>query len=241
MSKKWRSIGTIKACTFGLAVAAANAEANLQYQDPASLKDAVTLAISDNLSSYPYHNLEISVRSIDKRLRLKMCDSDLEASVSNPSQRLGRVTTEVRCDGTPSWKIYVQATVTAQMKIPVLIRPLARGAVVTKQDLELMFIAVGQQQQPIAETLDAVVGMELRRPASSGQPVLLSQLTAPDLIKRGQRVNIHYDESELRITMAGKALQSGARGEWISVENTSSGRHIEGRVERDGSIVVPGI
>lgn len=241
MSKKWRLKQFEITGILLLSLVSVSTAANTEYQDAESLKSSVRQAKLENIGGYAYSNIEVSVRSIDKRLRLTKCDSELSASVTNPTQRLGRVTTEVLCEGSSPWKIYVQATATAEMEIPVLVRALSRGSIIGSTDVQLLPVPVGQQQQPIAETIESLVGMELRRPIASGQPVLLSQITAPDVIKRGQQVNIRYDENDLRITMSGKALQNGAMGEWISVENASSGRQIEGRIGRDGSIVIPGM
>lgn len=241
MSKNWRFfiLGSIlSASSLGtMSVSFANETA----QDANEIKAAVDQAITQNLAAYPYVNLNVSVRSLDKRLRLKDCTEELQTTVRNPSQRLGRITTEVSCLGQNPWKIYVQATASAEMEVPVLVRPISRGEIVSTDDLELRLVALGQEQQPIAESLESLVGMEARRTLAPGQPIVLSQVIAPDVIKRGQAVSIRYDESDLRITMSGKALQNGAKGEWIAVENSSSGRQIEGRVTRDGFIVIPSL
>lgn len=239
MSKLWRSRNIGVAGLLTIVVASTLDAGETLYQDTEALKTAVREAILAGLETEPYSNLEISVRSVDNRLRLKACDRPLDTTVTNPSQKLGRLTTEVSCNSSSPWKIYVQATATAEMLVPVLARSLSRGSLVGPDDVFLKSVPVGLNHQPIIESKEALIGMEVRRSLSSGQPVQVSQVIAPNLIKRGQKVNIRYGETDLQITMAGKALQNGAQGEWVPVENTSSGRRIEGRVEKDGTIMIP--
>ena len=240
MSKNWRhNLGKIAGFIIP-ALCGNQVTASTEFQDLESLKQSVRQAIMTNVGSSPYTNLQISIRSIDNRLRLKSCENALSANVTNPTLKLGRITTMVECNDASSWKIYVQATATADMQIPVLISTMARGAIVGSQDVHMLSVPMGQQTQPIVESIDDLVGMELRRPISSGQPILISQVAAPDVVKRGQKVSIRYDNPDMTITMSGKALKNAAKGDWVSVENTSSGRQVEGRVEKDGTILIPG-
>lgn len=240
MSKFWRKTGNYTLCSILIAggVSHANSpDSAIKYQDLESVKTAVHDAVVAHTSTQSYMNLNVSIRSIDGRLRLKECSEPIAASVTNPTQRLGRLTTEVSCNGETPWKIYVQATASADAMIPVPIRSLTRGTVISETDIELRPIPVGSMA--IAESIDSIIGMELRRTIGEGKPILLSHLAAPELVQRGQKVNIRYDNSDLRITVAGKALQNGASGEWISIENSGSGRRIEGRVNNDGSVTIP--
>lgn len=240
MSKFWRKTGNYSLCSILIAggLSHANSPSSApMYQDLGSVKTAVESAVLEHAESQSFINLNVNIRSIDGRLRLKECSEPISASVSNPAQKLGRLTTEVRCDGLSPWKIYVQATATADAMIPVPIRTLSRGTVISDADIELRPISVSSAA--IAESIGSIVGMEVNRTVSEGKPILLSHIVAPEIVQRGQKVNIRYDNSDLRITVAGKALQSGASGEWISIENSGSGRRIEGRINNDGSITIP--
>lgn len=240
MSKNWRYYRISFIGFIALALCGTQALASVEYQDIDSLKNTVKQAILANIGDLPYGNLAISIRSIDNRLRLQTCENALTANVTNPSVKLGRVTTMVQCDSEAPWKIYVQATVTADMQVPVLVSTMARGSIIGNQDVQLISVPMGQQTQPVVESLEDLIGMELRRPISPGVPILISQIGAPDIVKRGQKVSIRYDDPDMTITMSGTALQNAAKGDWISVQNSSSGRQIEGRVEKDGTVLIPG-
>ena len=213
--------------------------ANTALQDTELVKQSVMEAIQTQLDRDNYSDFQVSVRSLDRRLRLAACDVPLTATITNPSKNLGRITTLVECHGETNWKIYVQATASAEVLMPMLVRSLPRGALISASDVEMQSVSVSTKTQPVAETLEDVIGMELRRPVSAGNKILLSQIVAPDVIKRGQKVSILYSKNDLSISMSGKALQSAGTGDWIKVENLSSGRLIEGRVEKDGTIHIP--
>lgn len=243
MSKKWRYTPRLSAGLVVFVSLSANisqVQAESAFQNTETLKEAVTQAVFKHIEGNNYSNIRVNVRSIDGRLRLKQCSESISASVTNPAQKLGRLTSEVRCDGETSWKVYIQATATAEMELPVLVRSLPRGAIISKQDIKLASVPVGLQSLPIAETIESLLGMEMKRQSSAGEPILLAQITAPEIVKRGQQINIRYGKKDLNVTVTGKALQNGANGEWITAENASSGRHVEGRVNTDGSISVPG-
>jgi flagella basal body P-ring formation protein FlgA len=59
--------------------------------------------------------------------------------------------------------------------------------------------------------------------------------TIPTII-RGQKVWLIAASPYLVVRMTGKALQDGAPGERIQVENTRSKRVVEGIVGNDGSV-----
>ena len=242
MSKIWRSKNKALPVLSALLAAGLNSQsgfASTDIQDPEAVKRSVQDAIEAQLDHEDYSDFRVSVRSLDRRLRLAACDVPLTSTITNPSKNLGRVTTLVECNGEKNWKIYVQATASAEVLTPVLIRSLPRGSLISANDVELKSMSVTSRGQPVAESLDDVVGMELRRPVSAGDRILVSQIVAPDVIKRGQKVSILYAGNDLNISMSGKALQSAGAGDWIKVENLSSGRLVEGRVEKDGSILIP--
>ena len=78
-----------------------------------------------------------------------------------------------------------------------------------------------------APTVDAVVGMAVRRPLREGDPVLARDVTAPLMVKAGDTVLVTYADDGVTLTLQGKAMANAAAGESFNVQNTVSKKLIE--------------
>jgi len=93
-----------------------------------------------------------------------------------------------------------------------------------KVSLERMEIT-SLAEKPIVST-DELKGKWTKRTISKGQILMTGMVEEIPAITTGQGVSIIYHISNLEITAAGKALESGYRNETIKVRNTQSGRII---------------
>jgi flagellar basal body P-ring formation protein FlgA len=77
-----------------------------------------------------------------------------------------------------------------------------------------------------------------KRTLLPNQPILLSDLKSPDLVRAGVPTPIVYREGGVYISSLGLPLASAAAGDKIRVRNVDSGITISGVVAADGSIEV---
>ena len=77
-----------------------------------------------------------------------------------------------------------------------------------------------------------------KRTLLPNQPILLSDLKSPDLVRAGVPTPIIYHEPGVTISSLGLPLASAAEGDKIRVRNIDSGITISGTVAADGSIEV---
>jgi flagella basal body P-ring formation protein FlgA len=77
--------------------------------------------------------------------------------------------------------------------------------------------------------LAAVAEMSARRSLRSGEVLRANLLTSPVMVKRGEAVRIVARHEQIEVSMAGEALDSGARGSVVRVRN-ANGTVIRGRV-----------
>ena len=77
-----------------------------------------------------------------------------------------------------------------------------------------------------------------KRTLLPNQPILLSDLKSPDLVRAGVPTPIVYREGGVYISSLGLPLASAGEGENIRVRNVDSGITISGVVTADGSIEV---
>lgn len=97
------------------------------------------------------------------------------------------------------------------------------------------------QELPVAQArgvprLKDMVGMEAARALSAGAFVRSSDLIRPQLVRRGEPVTIALRDGGLAITTAGRALGSGAAGDFIRVVSVSTNRTLDGVVESTGLV-----
>jgi flagella basal body P-ring formation protein FlgA len=73
-----------------------------------------------------------------------------------------------------------------------------------------------------ATTLDQIIGMQLRRPIPAGQPLRLADLQHPPLVQRGSIVQMVLNEGDLSVSAQATAIDDGAAGDRIRVQNLNS-------------------
>lgn len=84
----------------------------------------------------------------------------------------------------------------------------------------------------------SLVGKVARRTLLPGQAVPLLAVRPPDLVQAGKPVVLVFAAGQLTISGSGIAMQAGARGTSISVQNLDSNTIVRGVVAADGSVWV---
>jgi len=209
-----------------------------EFQNIDLIKKKVIEDIRSTIDPSEQDRYQIDVQNLDKRLRLSDCGSGIVTKPAKQSRLAGRQSIEVRCAGAKPWKIYLQVSVSIETDIPVLKQPVASGSIISQIDIEMTSITLGADNRPIIEDVNQLIGKKAKRHLSAGIPILISQIEAPNVIQRGQQVNLEYENSGLVVRMSGKSNQDGAEGDWIKVVNLNSGKTIEGRVNTNGNVSV---
>lgn len=184
----------------------------------------------------PGARIEYSASTLAASAETRSCAAPLAISTRDQTQSLSRVTLFVACGN--EWSIYVPVDLHIQRPMVVAIRPLASGAVVAAEDVELSPIDVGQLAGTYLTTLDDAIGMGVKRPITQGRPIFSQQLEPPLLIRRGEAVVISAEAGALAVKMAGTAMTDGHRGEQIRVKNQTTSRIIDARVTAPGQVAV---
>ena len=124
----------------------------------------------------------------------------------------------------------VVETPAGQAMIVVLATSLRSGTVIAPEHLALapalQDVSTGLFTDP-----GALVGRRLLRALGAGHALRARHLDHDWAVERGRPVLIVAEVGGLAVAMPGKALADGQIGDFVKVENTSSGRVIEGIVE----------
>jgi len=123
--------------------------------------------------------------------------------------------------------------------VAVLTRDIDRLDLLKSSDVAL-------ERRPKAEVTgepasrDRSIGMQLRRPMRAGTPLRAADIVKPDLVVRDQAVTIIYQVPGLYLTSRGKAIESGAEGDSVSVLNVQTKRTLTGVVTGRGQVTIQG-
>ncbi|WP_164934500.1 flagellar basal body P-ring formation chaperone FlgA [Bradyrhizobium zhanjiangense] len=156
--------------------------------------------------------------------------------------RSGRfdVAFEINNDNNPApTKLRFTGTAIETVEVAVLTRDIDRTELLKSSDVSL-------ERRPKAEVTgepasrDRTVGMQLRRPMRAGMPIRVADIVKPDFVVRDQTVTIIYQVPGLYLTTRGKAIESGAEGDTVSVLNPQSKRTLTGVVTGRGQVTVQG-
>jgi flagellar basal body P-ring formation protein FlgA len=115
----------------------------------------------------------------------------------------------------------------ATVEVLTYARSLASGDVVQPEDV--VWSQVQAHQAPAGAPQDAadVIGLSARRAMRAGTPVQSRDLTAPEVIARGDMVQVAFISGGVRLTVTGRATRDAAMGEPVIVTNLDSGRAID--------------
>lgn len=93
------------------------------------------------------------------------------------------------------------------------------------------------REQPIA-SFQQVEGYRSKRNLQKGTVITSGQIEPVPDIEVGREVSIVYDSGLCRITVPGRSMESGSKGDIIKIKNKSSGRIIVARVIDGSSVAV---
>lgn len=207
------------------------------YQPHESIRSAVRTFVLEN---GPDHSTapEVEVGRLDSRLRLTRCSEKLEAFAPPGRKTVGRTTVGVRCNGNPSWSLYVPLTVRIMDKVLVANRDLRRGEIIARDDVKLQThdlasLHAGYLSQPVQ-----AVGKRVKRRIRLGKIIKPAQIDAVQAVKKGTEVAIVAKSNRIKVSAKGEALGSGGPGDRISVRNLQTNKVLEATIITAGLVQV---
>ncbi len=115
----------------------------------------------------------------------------------------------------------------ATVEVLTYARSLASGDVVHPEDVVWSQVQAHQAPAGGPHDAEAVIGLSARRALRAGAPVQSRDLTAPQVIARGDMVQVAFISGGVSLTLTGRATRNAALGEAVVVTNIDSGRAID--------------
>ncbi len=135
-------------------------------------------------------------------------------------------------------KVRVAGRAHTMIDVPVLNRRMMPNEIIRNGDLTWVKMRSGPQLANNATLLEDVLGKTPKRPLQAGAPIRQSDLGTFALVQRNESVTMIVRTKSMTLTVQGKALDDGAEGQTIRVQNPKSNRTVEGRVSGAGEVTV---
>lgn len=115
-------------------------------------------------------------------------------------------------------------------------RSLAAGEIVAPEDLLWAKAAAAPADAP--SDAAQVIGLAAKRPLRSGAAVSARDVSAPQVIKKGEMVLVTWTDGQITLTLQAKAAGAAAAGEPLNVQNPSSGKVLQAVATGPGEALV---
>ncbi len=127
---------------------------------------------------------------------------------------------------------------TELVAVPVAKTRLRNSDIITAEDIEIKNIAAHRISKDTIINPELLIGKSPVRSISAGRAIRNAEITAPNVIHKGDRVTMQYHSSGIDITTIGEALESGASGDIIRVRNSDSNNVIHAAILSAGIVTV---
>ena len=135
-------------------------------------------------------------------------------------------------------RITVKGRVHIVVEAPVLGRAVAIGDVIEKSDIVWKDVRLDRVGNGVVTVADDLIGYVPRRRIRPMHPVRSRDVQRPLAVRKGEAVTMNFIRVNLVLTMSGRALENGSKGETIRVLNVRTKKTVEGTVVRAGQINV---
>lgn len=112
------------------------------------------------------------------------------------------------------------------MAVPVLINPLRRGDIISRDDIDYIDMRTSDITSNTLINKNKLIGQTPRRGIAAMRPITRSDIKPPMLIKKGDLVVMNLNTDGLKLITQGRAIQNGVEGDVIKIENSDSGHII---------------
>jgi flagella basal body P-ring formation protein FlgA len=201
-------------------------------------RDYLQQEIQKNLNAREYNAVKIVSQAIDTRLTLHLCDKPLTYTHRDTEKIKGSVLIKVSCSSPYAWSIYTKHKVALEKKVIIANKNLAKHHILTKDDLSSITLDIYKQRAGFSTNKTLLIGQQAKRSLSEGNVIYSYQLKVPQLIKKGDTVNVTAKVGALSVVTSGIALTNGRKGEQINVKNQRSSRVVRAEITGANAVKV---
>lgn len=210
---------------------AAQLSAQKQVNREAEIRTAVTAYVIQKTANLGY---EVHIKHLSVNGASKLPGGPLEYEIVAPQQWEGwgavNLAVLVRQGDRVVSNTSMRVEVEALANMVVTLRQLDHGTIITSADIAVQKRDIASVAGKFAGNVKDIVGKQTRTTIRANSVVRTDLVEKVPLIKSGQMVTIVAENEVMKVTVAGRARNSGAEGDIITVQNLNSFKDIPARV-----------
>ena len=117
-------------------------------------------------------------------------------------------------------------------------RNVKRGEIIQRDDLCLIRKNISHLSPKILRDMSRAIGYMAKHNVREGACLKEWMVGKPSIVKKGDMVTIVAESDELRLTVPGRVLGKGYRGELVKIRNVMSKKEIYARVVNNSTVVI---
>lgn len=180
-------------------------------------------------NQWNYVNIETDVWIPEPWIESNPCDGAISVKRGSSRKPWGRVSYEINCIN-PPWQTRGRSETSVETRAAVSTTLLRRGHTLTANDLTIKKVNLDRSYMKIYPTKDNLIGSRVRRNIRPNDIIDPRFVDKAYLVQEGSPVVLEINQYGIEASMPGIALEDGALGETVTVENQSSGRRVPGTV-----------
>jgi flagella basal body P-ring formation protein FlgA len=134
--------------------------------------------------------------------------------------------------------LHISGRAVATVEVVTVARAIERGTVLRESDVMIDRRPRNEMTRDTIIDRAKAIGLAARTALQPGRALHNAELMKPEVIQRNDAVTLMFEMPGIRLTVRGKAVESGAEGDAIAVLNEQTKRTIQGVVVGPGRVVV---
>jgi len=208
-------------------ISSALAATNAQFESLTNIESKAISFLEKTTSNNDESKLEVEIKHLDPRLKLRKCNDDLTAFFPTGSKRSGKVTVAVSCSSPVVWKVFVSASIYEYAKVVVAINTLYKNSIISSADISLEKVNISNLRRAPIFVESGVIGSTPKRTIRAGSVIYEDGIC---MVCRGDYVQVIAKNQYFDINMEAIALEDAAIGQMTQVRNKESKRSFNAKV-----------
>ncbi|MCH1929388.1 flagellar basal body P-ring formation chaperone FlgA [Shewanella sp. A25] len=208
-----------------------------------TLDEALTQYIQTEIAQYQQllgfviqeQSIKLNVAGSAKN---QLCDEWQFDRPKSDQPPLGRISYRIKCLAPSNWTGRAVAEISLWTDVVVANRAIDKDENLTADAITLASQDLANINRQPLFSLDEAIGRSAKRRIRNGDIISPFLLNSPQLINRGDLVVIQINIDGFSASTQGTALSDARVGERVKVQNTSSGKIVEGVVLASGQVLV---
>lgn len=204
---------------------------------PQELESAIATALSAKFAIGQPRDVAVNFdRGLRPLLVEPVAKGELRVTRISYDASSARFDATLEIPGSASLRLTGQAR--AMMDVVTLTQPVKRGEILKQADMMIERRPRNGAGRDLIMDRDQAVGLAARNSMQAGRPLRTGDLMKPEIVQRNETVTLVYQAPGITLTVRGKAAESGAEGDAITVLNEQSKRTVQGVVAGPGRVVI---